>query len=194
MRALGTAVRLKIIVMRANAHQVAAMRAAAEGEGFPHLVDVTITARHDGTRGSLAVRVGDDQLAELFRGPLRDLLPAGTACVTEERFACNCARGNCAIAANGDVYPCLSVPWVAGNVLQQPFIHVWQRSPVFQHIRGLRMIDYPACGPCADKAYCSRSRGAAFNHSGSYTGIDPFVCRSAALVRQLRTSPPGPSR
>src|SRR6476646_639812 len=39
------------------------------------MVDVTITSRHDGTRGSLAVRVYEDQLSSLYRGPLRDMLP-----------------------------------------------------------------------------------------------------------------------
>ena len=69
MRAAGVAVRLKFIVMRQNAHEVADMRAQADARGFPYLVDVTITARHDGTRGSLATRVDEEQLAELYRGP-----------------------------------------------------------------------------------------------------------------------------
>ena len=28
-----------------------------------------------------------------------------------ETFTCNCARGTCAISAEGEVYPCISVPW-----------------------------------------------------------------------------------
>jgi MoaA/NifB/PqqE/SkfB family radical SAM enzyme len=79
------------------------------------------------------------------------------------------------------------VPWSAGNVLEQPFIHIWRSSPVFQRIRGLRIADYEACAPCADKPYCNRSRGAAFNFSGSYTGIDPFVCETAAIARTIAT-------
>jgi len=186
MRALGIAVRLKFVVVRSNAHEVGAMRAAAEKERLPYLVDLTITSRHDGTAGSLRVRATDDQLASLIQGPLADLVPSGRGEVTEERFACNCARGNCAIAANGDVYPCLSVPWTAGNVRTQTFAEIWASSPVFQQIRGLKMADYPSCAPCGDKVYCSRNRGAAFNGSGSYTGVDPFVCQTAALVRKLR--------
>jgi len=194
LRAAGIAVRLKFIVMRPSAHQVAEMRAQAETRGFSYLVDVTITPRHDGTRGSLEMRVSDDQLADLYRGPLRDLLPTGTKPMTDDRFACNCARGNCAISAKGDVHPCVSVPWAAGNVREQRFIDIWQTSPVFQKIRGLRIADYEACAPCPDKAYCSRNRGAAFNYSGSYTGTDPFVCRSAALTRDVVTSAkPGPA-
>jgi len=190
LRQLGLSVRLKFIVMRQNAHEVAAMRAAAEGEGFPYLVDVTITPRHDGTRGSLETRVDDGQLDELYRGPLRDMVRRGPRQMTEARFPCNCARGNCAISSHGDVYPCISVPWSAGNVREQPFIDIWRTSPVFQRIRGLRIADYPACAPCEDKPYCNRSRGAALNYSGSYTGTDPFVCRTAAITRAIATESP----
>ena len=188
LRAAGVAVRLKFIVMNPNAHQMAEMLAQATARGFPYMVDVTITPRHDGTRGSLAMRVTEDQLADLYRGPLRDLLPSGSRPMTEDQFSCNCARGNCAISVTGDVQPCVSVPWSAGNVRERPFIDIWRYSPVFQRIRGLRIADYEACAPCPDKSYCSRNRGAAFNHSGSYTGTDPFVCKTAAITREVVTS------
>jgi radical SAM protein with 4Fe4S-binding SPASM domain len=189
LRGLGIAVRLKHIVMRQNAHEVEAMRAQAEARGYPYLVDLTITARHDGTAGSLVTRVDDDQLRALYAGPLRDFLPSRPRRVSEESFPCNCARGNCAISARGDVYPCVSVPWTAGNVRDRRFADIWRYSPVFQRIRGLRIADYEACAPCPDKPFCSRDRGAAYTASGSYTGTDPFVCRSAAITRQMVESP-----
>jgi radical SAM protein with 4Fe4S-binding SPASM domain len=92
----------------------------------------------------------------------------------------------------GDVQPCVSVPWSAGNVREQAFIDIWRYSPVFQKIRGLRVVDYPQCAPCSDKDYCTGNRGAAFTHSGSYTGADPFVCRSAAITREILTGDPLP--
>jgi radical SAM protein with 4Fe4S-binding SPASM domain len=185
LRALGIAVRLKFILMKQNAHEVAAMRADADARAIPYLVDVTITSRHDGTHGSLATRLDASQLDALYRGPLRDLVPRGTGPVTEERFPCNCARGNCAISSTGDVTPCVSVPWTAGNIRERRFVDIWRTSPVFQRIRGLRIADYPSCAPCPDKAFCTRSRGAAFTASGSYTGVDPYVCRTAAITREI---------
>jgi radical SAM protein with 4Fe4S-binding SPASM domain len=185
LRGLGVAVRLKLIVMRPNVHEVGAMRALADARGFPYLLDLTVTARHDGTRGSLAMRITEDELAALYRGPLRDLIPRGDRPLDEAAFPCNCARGNCAISARGEVFPCVSVPWAAGNVREQPFGEIWRRSPVFERIRGLKIADYPACAPCPDKAFCSRDRGAAYNASGTYTGTDPFVCAAAGVARTV---------
>jgi hypothetical protein len=70
-------------------------------------------------------------------------------------------------------------------VRDRPFAEIWRYSPVFQRIRGLRIADYEACAPCPDKPFCSRDRGAAYTASGSYTGTDPFVCRSAAVTREI---------
>ncbi len=194
LRALGVAVRLKLIVMRPNVHQVAAMRALADAQGYPYLLDLTVTARHDGTRGSLAMRITEDALTALYRGPLADLIPKGERAVDEAAFPCNCARGNCAISARGEVFPCVSVPWSAGNVRRQPFGEIWRASPVFERIRGLKIADYPSCAPCPDKAFCSRDRGAAYNASGSYTGTDPFVCAAAGVARSVAEERAGGAR
>ncbi len=183
VRAAGLAVRLKFIVMRQNAHELAAMRENAEALGYPYQIDLTITSRHDGTTGSLQTRVDDEQLVQLHRGPLRDLISDRPRPAATEVGPCNCARGNCAVLANGDVTPCISVPWRAGNIRERSFADIWRDAPVFQKIRGLRTADYHTCAPCPDKAYCARPRGAAFTASGQYTGIDPFVCRTASIKR-----------
>ncbi len=71
LRAQGVAVRLKLIVMRPNVHEVGAMRALCDARGFPYLLDLTVTARHDGSQGSLALRITEAELAALYRGPPR---------------------------------------------------------------------------------------------------------------------------
>ena len=185
LRTLGVNVRLKFVIMRQNAHEAGAMRAQADARGAPYVVDTVITSRNDGSATSLVTRVDDEQLRALYHGPLRDLVPDAGWSVSEESFPCNCARGNCAISAVGDVTPCISVPWVAGNVRERKFIDIWRYAPVFQRIRGLCIADYGSCAPCPDKSYCVRDRGAALTASGNYTGVDPFVCRTAAVRREV---------
>ncbi len=189
MRKLGVGVRLKFLVMRQNAHELSAMRQNATAHGFAHLVDMQVTARHDGTDGSLSTRVPEDQLEALYGGPLGDLIPKRSRQVTDENFPCNCARGNCAISAAGDVQPCISVPLSAGNIRQQSFAEIWKSSPAFERIRGLKMADYAKCGPCGDKGTCNRSRGAAYTATGDYTSADPYVCAGAAALGRLVKRP-----
>ncbi|MBC8133637.1 MAG: radical SAM protein [Deltaproteobacteria bacterium] len=188
LRAAGVTVRLKFIVMRQNAHETQAMMDGATARDFPYLVDMTVTARHDGTSGSLDAQIDRGQLETLCRGPLRALLPAGRRSPSPspaKDFNCNCARGNCAISARGEVYPCISVPWSAGNVGDRPFRDIWRDSPVFNRIRGLTLDDFSKCAPCPHRGYCSHDRGAAFNTTGDYTGADPFVCATAEIAHAL---------
>jgi radical SAM protein with 4Fe4S-binding SPASM domain len=186
LQARGIVVRVKFIVMRGNAHQMEEMVAQADAAKLPYTVDFTVTARHDGTRGSLDNRIDRRQLEQLCHGPLRHMIRLGAErTFTATEFACNCARGNCAVSAQGDVQPCISVPLVAGNIRKQPFAEIWRSSPVFQWIRGLRVEDYPQCSPCPHKSWCTRDRGAALTYSGSYTGTDPLVCARAEIAHQL---------
>jgi radical SAM protein with 4Fe4S-binding SPASM domain len=191
LRAVGVAVRLKFVVMQPNAHETAAMIAAAGARGLSYTLDFNVTARHDGTAGSLAARITAAQREELCRGPLRPLLPRGPRpAPPAEDFTCNCARGNCAISATGEVYPCVSVPWAAGNLRDQSFAEIWRSSPVFARIRGLRLDDFGKCGPCPHRGYCTHDRGAAFTATGDYTSADPFVCAGAELTHRLAVESP----
>jgi radical SAM protein with 4Fe4S-binding SPASM domain len=185
MRQLGVTVRLKFIVMAQNAHEVEAMKAEADARGLPYLVDLTITQRHDGSKGSLVTRLSRETLDDLFRGPLYELGLRQPVEYTDENASCNCARGNVGITATGDVVPCISVPWTAGNIREQAFAEIWKSSPVFQRIRGLKLSDYEDCQSCGDQPYCRRSRGAALTASGSYTGIDPFICVQAEITHRI---------
>ena len=188
LRAAGVAVRLKFIVMRQNAQEVQGMMDGASARELPYMMDMTVTARHDGTSGSLDARVDRRQLETLCRGPLRSLLPIGNRPPPPAaEFNCNCARGNCAISARGEVYPCISVPWSGGNVRDRPFRDIWRDSPVFNRIRGLTLADFPKCAPCPHRGYCSHDRGAAFNTTGDYMGADSFVCATAELAHDLAT-------
>jgi AdoMet-dependent heme synthase len=183
LRAQGLSVRVKFIVMRQNAHEVEAMLANARSLDLPFMIDMTITQRHDGTAGSLAARISPAQIAALYSGPLREFVPKGK--FSEGSWSCNCARGNCAVTAVGDVQPCISVPMRAGNVREDSFREIWDSSPVFKRIRGLELSDFPSCAPCKDKGFCGHSRGASYTYSGSYTGIDPFLCEAAAAARTV---------
>jgi AdoMet-dependent heme synthase len=186
LRRHGVGVRVKFLIMRANAHQAEAMKAQAEERGLPHDMNLTVTARHDGARNTLGLRVDQAQLEALVRGPFQDRQDRHQqAPFTDDDWACNCARANCAVTARGDVQPCIGIPMSAGNVRCQPFAEIWRDAPLFRWIRGLRLADYPSCAPCPHKAWCTRDRGAAYTHGGSYTGTDPLVCARAELTHRV---------
>lgn len=177
-------VALKLIVMKANVPEVPAMIALATSRGLLYNVDTYIRPRHDGDGSSLAARPDPADLLPLYRGPLRDVLPdRAPRDLRPEEFTCNCAKGTCAIFADGGVGPCISVPWIAGNIRERPFEEIWYHSAVFQRIRGLTMHDFKACAPCELKSYCNRSPGPAYIATGDYTAADPWICEDAVNMK-----------
>lgn len=181
----GARVGVKFVIMKANASETGAMIAAAEREGFEYSVDTTITGRYDGTSGSLSTRVDPETLAGLYRGPLKSLVRPGPADPTDDEFKCNCARGNAAVSSTGEVYPCIATPLRAGNIREQSFVDIWKDSPVFRRIRGLKVADFKTCAPCELKSWCRRSPGPAYLITGDYTGVDPWTCREAEIIRSV---------
>ncbi len=190
----GAGVLLKFILMKANAAEAAEMVRSAEDEGLPYTVDSSITGRYDGTRGSLDTRIDPATLESLYRGPLRREIRLRNPDPSDDEWKCNCARGNAGISATGDVYPCIATPLRAGNLREQPFPEIWKNSEAFQRIRALGLSDFKSCAPCSLKAWCRRVPGSAVLLHGDYTGVDPWDCREAQIIRDILQAPgPGPS-
>lgn len=185
LRERGVRASLKFIVMKGNAAEVGEMIDAADKDGIPYTVDTTITGRYDGTLGSLATRTDHETLEALYRGPLRYLLARRKPDPTADEFKCNCARGNGAVNSAGDVFPCMGAPLRAGNIRERSFSEIWKNSPVFQWIRGLRVEDFKTCSPCGLKTWCRRNPGPPLTLHGDYTGVDPWVCKEAEVIRGI---------
>ena len=190
LRERGVDVMLKFVVLQANARETDAVLRQADDEGWALSVDTAVSGRYDGTLGSLGDRVDLGTLEALYRGPLRDHLERRLDCPTDDEFKCNCARGNAGISATGEVYPCIAAPVPAGNLRERSFLEIWKHSPVFERIRGLTLADFKTCAPCDLKAWCRRSAGTAHVLHGDYTGVDPWTCGEAEIIRGILTDSP----
>ena len=186
-RDLGIKVRFSLLLVQNNADQIERMIAIADELGVPYSVDAQMTARYDGSRSSLDVRINHESLEWLYRGPLRHLV-AGLP-NTSPSVQCSCARAVCGISAFGEVYPCIGAPVPSGNLREHSFREIWRNSPVLCWIRSLRADDFPTCKDCAHRPYCRRSSGVIFTNTGSYTGPEEFgddwVCGEAEVIHGI---------
>ena len=96
---------------------------------------------------------------------------------------CMAGKGMCSISPAGDVFPCLIMPMVVGNLRQNSFKDIWKDNPCHEliHLRSLKWQDLSECSECTLSKYCKKCIGLAFSETGSLTRPAPSACRDATL-------------
>jgi len=104
----------------------------------------------------------------------------------------HCSRSIGYVAANGDVYPCVTSAatelFGAGNVRETPFSVLWQKS--FQEMRAITWSNFEVCGSCpySSKEYFCANRCPCMS---LILNGELFGCGASAFEREdlrLRTS------
>ena len=178
LRELEVPTHINFVVSRYSVHEVEAMHALASELETSSVITFDITRRYDGTGSSLDLKVGYEQLIELYSGPLRDFL-SPPDCSPERSVQCGCALASCAVSRLGEVYPCIGAPIPSGNIREKPFREIWKHSPELNTIRDLKLQDFKACEPCALRPHCNRSSGNVYVTTGDYTGPEKWACMDA---------------
>jgi heme b synthase len=86
-----------------------------------------------------------------------------------------CLAGSsvCFISHKGEVFPCGYLPVKAGNVLEQPFREVWEKSAVFEQLRNTANLK-GKCGLCEYRNVCEGCRARAYGETGDYLAEEPY--------------------
>jgi len=190
-RDAGLGVKLSFVLVQRNAGEVGRMIDLAHSLGLPYGIDPQITARYDGSRESLDLRVDRPTLEHLYRNELRHLVPATASAPAVQ---CACARSVVGISAFGEVYPCIGAPVPSGSLRRASFHQIWTESPTLTWIRGLRLDDFPACRSCEHVAHCRRSSGVIYANTGVYNGPahlgDDWTCMEAEVIHAIHDEQP----
>lgn len=89
-----------------------------------------------------------------------------------ESGGCMAGTEYCRIMPEGDVTPCPYMTVVAGNVREQSFTEIWQKSEVFRNLRDLNQLK-GRCGDCEFNELCGGCRCRAYAAHGDYLQEDP---------------------
>jgi AdoMet-dependent heme synthase len=77
------------------------------------------------------------------------------------------------IAPDGNVSPCPYLPVYGGNLKEEKFKDIWNKSDVFTKIRQRETLG-GRCGPCEFNATCGGCRARAFGKTGNFMAEDPW--------------------
>jgi len=178
----GIKVFVSLILHKGNYKKISEMTNLIQSLGVEFNYSDEITDRYDKTKNK-NVELGPLEMEELLQGEHRELFEYHSK--DTDNFQCSCARNVCGISYKGDVYPCIGAPIVAGNIRNQKFSQIWEKSPIFEKIRSLGKADFKSCMDCSVAEFCDRSSGTVYVNTGDYTGCDTRYLENAKLRKKL---------
>lgn len=171
-----------IILSKSNINELEQMIEFCESNDVGFQISDEITQRYDDTDAIRNNALDSDDYKKLLDGKYAHFFKF---CEIDKSNMCGCAKSVLGIGSNGNVYPCIGAPILAGNVNDNSLEYIWKNSKVFNEIRGYKESDFKECEVCDLKKYCSRSSGAAFVNNGDYLGCD-FEEKKFAQVRRIK--------
>ncbi len=185
LRERGIRVVLKCPLMKENVAQYAGVVELSKALGANCRFDPIITPKNDGSSEPLSHRLGGEELLR----PIRELglYPRAPRPINRNgrELLCDAGVTTCSISPYGDVYPCVQLPLLLGNLREGSFREIWGNSPVLSELKALRNSDLSSCRDCDLSPYCSRCLGLALSEDGDLLGPSKACCQLAEVRGQL---------
>ena len=86
---------------------------------------------------------------------------------------CAAGRGFIYIKPDGQVWPCPFIEINCGNVREQSFTAIWEKSQVLTDLRNRENLLKGQCGDCDYRTLCGGCRGRSWAVTGDYLAEDP---------------------
>lgn len=207
----GVPVLLKVTVGNFNVREVRDIATLARELGLEAIFSAMIFPRNDGDPAPTAFRLNDRELEEFTRFqveyslPLvaelmgmegkveeKELLRYLTSCAIGppdpsggRKHRCGCARIVFAVNPYGDVYPCVALPVVVGNVREERFADIWRDSPALRELREEEEELPEECAACELLDTCPICRALCYLEDGAIKGRNAERCRHTHAIARV---------
>ena len=175
---------LKTPLMADNIDQFDALRALAAELGATFRYDLVLTPKRSGDRTPLRHALCYADLVEHYRRTLPAAASAFAAPHAPGCRLCNVGHNALVITPNGDIYPCLELPMVAGNVRRASLQTIWEEAPIWKTLGNLHADKLTVCAVCPLGSLCHRCHGLAHYEHGDLHAPSTIHCTLALARRQ----------
>jgi radical SAM protein with 4Fe4S-binding SPASM domain len=175
------AISIKMPILSLNCKEVKKVSDFCNKHGFQFKPDPLITPKNSGDNTPLNSGAKDDELIEA----MKDFPQKREKIDAEETKICNAGKNYFAIDSEGDIFPCIQLPYAIGNIKNDSLKELWKSSPFLKKLRSIKAEDLTSCSNCCYNGYCDRCPGLVFIESGNLTGKSISNCRIAKLRKQL---------
>ena len=202
LRDAGIPVGLKAVALRANVHELLAIRDFADAEGLEFRYDAIISPRIDGGKKPLEQRLTPAEIAAIEWADERRAGEFEQYCGSsigetprdDRKYQCGAGVDTVIVDPYGKMHVCQLSRRPGWDVLRDGLAVGFQQA--FGAIRDERLDDTAGCGSCRTNTACSNCVGMAELEQRSTDFGDPYFCnvtdaRTARILGDARPSPNG---
>ncbi len=181
-RQQGIRTAIKLILLKSNLHEFAAVQKLAQDLGSDFVMDFALIPGPDQRPIMEEQGLSEAEISGFIR---QHAQPPAQPPAPADPSAPICGAGSnvVAISPQGDVFPCLGFRKPVGNLLRQSFREIWE-SPPLDQLHKAMYSDFTECKGCRHEAYCIRCPGVSWAESGSEFAKSPLACRVASATKQ----------
>lgn len=155
---------LKSMLIKTNYKEYTEIYNYCKENKFSYRVSTFIHSKHNFNEQPCELMIDHQQLMEIIND-VEDIMKYLPRYRSSDHYICTSIHYSCAINAKGDVYPCINMPYVVGNVTENSIKEIWGKSKRLSRIKALRWNDLKECNECNRKEKCYRCSGMAYLES-----------------------------
>ena len=171
---------IKVPIMKQNKNAYSKIREFCKNNKIKVSYSTAITQRTNGDKEPCKYKLDFDECCEWYK--YNDSKIARRPFGIEEHM-CNALCNSVHIDVNGNVYPCISFPYIIGNIYANDLYSIWKKSDERKRLLMLKKKDLKSCTKCELKEYCVRCPGLAYAENGDMLGCST-IDREIAIARQ----------
>jgi radical SAM protein with 4Fe4S-binding SPASM domain len=167
-----------------HCEEPARVQAGLESSGIQLVSFNTLTDTRCDCQDVSDLWVGQDSLERLFDQAVRSSLedypkrPLDSA-------PCPIGVGDLYVGPDANVYPCLRLPILLGNALEQKVAEIWRDSEFLQKMRTVRWGTMERCSTCADQRFCPHCFGINYHDTKDPLVPSEEMCAQARAIRNV---------
>ena len=173
---------LNLTLMKQNFQEYSEIRKLKDKLDILIRVSPYIFCKNDGSSFSEEVCLDDFELKQLFLELKKEVKGEP---LNNWGLVCNFSWCVCTINAKGEVYPCVAVPLVSGDLKKDSFSNIWKKSKVLEKIRSESTVVPKQCQDCNLSDWCFRCSGFSYLENGGLFSCSREARRFAKIIKEV---------
>lgn len=180
LKRYGVHIEVKVPIMKQNQKEYKSIEKFCEDNNLTITYSTAITKRTNGDREPCKYKLDFNELCAWYKN--NDCKKNAKKFELEANM-CNAICNSIHIDVDGNVFPCISFPYVIGNIHNNNLCDIWKLSDERKKLLELKKKDLKDCITCEIREYCGRCPGLAYAEDGDMLGCST-IDREIAYAKQ----------